>query len=199
MKILLVEDHPLFRHGFAAMLAEVRPTWSLFGATSSAEGQATLRAEPCIDLVLIDLQLPDLDGFETLAKMAEINPSVPRMIISGRHDVAAQARARRSGASGYINKADGPDVMLSLIEAVAAGGIGFASDVSGSDKTPSLSPRQVEVLSLLGQGCANKEIRYRLGIAERTVRMHMTELFGALGVHSRVQAILRARELGLIT
>jgi DNA-binding NarL/FixJ family response regulator len=198
MKLLLIEDHPLFRQGFAAMLAEARPGWVMSGAASSAEGQAMLASDPEIDLVLVDLQLPDLDGFETLVRLAQINPTVARMIISGRGDMAAQQRARQAGAGGFIVKSDGPEAIIAQIEAVAAGGTGFATPIDPDHARPTLTARQCEVLGLLGEGCANKEIRFRLGIAERTVRAHLTELFGALRVHSRVQAILRARALGLI-
>ena len=146
----------------------------------------------------MDLQLPDADGFETIGQMAIIAPAVPRMIISGREDAVAQAKAVRCGASGYLVKTASPETMIALIESVLAGGTGFAGALDAVAQSPSLSPRQMEVLALLSEGCANKEIRYRLGIAERTVRAHLTELFHALGAQSRVQALLRARQLGLI-
>ncbi len=88
----------------------------------------------------------------------------------------------------------GPETMIARIEAIAAGGEGWDA---GDGQAPILTERQRQVLALLCEGHGNKEIRHRLGIAERTVRAHLTELFGALGAHSRVQAVLRARTLGL--
>ena len=199
MKLLLIDDHPLFLEGFAVKLEQSRPKWGLRCVTTSAAGQASLAADPTIDMALIDLQLPDCDGFETLKLLAAISPIVPRIIVSGREDLAALRRARQSGASGFIFKSSQPDTMIRVIEAVAEGQSGFAhlADVQSSSE-PALSPRQIEVLNLLGEGCSNKEMRYRLGIAERTVRAHLTELFQLLGVHSRIQAILSARAIGLI-
>jgi DNA-binding NarL/FixJ family response regulator len=117
-------------------------------------------------------------------------------MISGRDDPATLHRVRRSGASGFIAKAADVDQALAALDAVLAGELAF--DGPGDEGAPpALTERQAEVLTLLCEGHGNKEIRYRLGIAERTVRAHMTELFQLLGANSRVQAILRARRLGL--
>jgi DNA-binding NarL/FixJ family response regulator len=199
MKLLLIDDHPLFLDGFSAKLAVVRPHWQLLCASSSAEGQAAFALDPTIDMVLIDLQLPDLDGFDTLARIALLNPVVPRVVISGREDSAAIQRARHAGASGFISKSTLPTVMIDVLEAIADGHSGFAHLAEAAPTVaPALTGRQIEVLNLLNKGCTNKEMRYRLGIAERTIRGHLTEVFQALGVHSRVQAILSARAAGLI-
>ena len=196
--LLLIDDHPLFVDGFSGMIREWRPDWRILTGPSSQTGCALLAESATIDLAIVDLQLPDADGFETIGQMAIIAPAVPRMIISGREDAVAQAKAARCGASGYLVKTASPETMIALIESVLAGGTGFAGALDVVAQSPSLSPRQMEVLALLSEGCANKEIRYRLGIAERTVRAHLTELFHALGAQSRVQALLRARQLGLI-
>ncbi len=194
MRLLLIDDHPLFVDGFATMIAAARPRWSFIAAHSSAAGCAALAG---IDLVLVDLELPDRDGFATIAKIAAIDPLLPRIVISGRADTGARLRARAAGASGFIVKTLAPDAMIAVIDDVAAGRDGFGGE-AGDAALPCLSPRQLDVLALLAEGHANKEIRFRLDIAERTVRAHLTELFAALGVSTRVNAILRAREIGLI-
>lgn len=197
ISLLIVDDHPLFSDGFATMLGLQRPGWRLIRAYNSAEGCEALRANPGLDLAVVDIELPDHDGFATIEAMAGINAAVPRVIISGREDAASRARARRSGASGFIIKRLPADRIVALIEQVLAGGSGFSEGVS-TEALPELSARQFEVLGLLAEGHGNKEIRYRLNIAERTVRAHLTDIFQALGVQTRVQAILRAREIGLI-
>ena len=195
MRLLLIDDHPLFVDGFATMIAAARPDWTFAAAHSSLAGCARIGER--FDLVLVDLELPDRDGFATIAAIAAIDPLLPRIVISGRADAASRMRARAAGASGFIVKSLPPAAMIAVINEVAAGRCGFDSAVSDS-AMPCLSPRQLDVLALLAEGHANKEIRFRLDIAERTVRAHLTELFSALGVNTRVNAILRAREIGLI-
>lgn len=195
VRLLLIDDHPLFVDGFATMIAAARPGWTFAAAYSSRDGCARLRDG--FDLILVDLELPDQDGFATIAAIATIDPLLPRIVISGRVDAGSRMRARAAGAGGFIVKSLPPEQMVALIEEVACGRCGFGGEVPET-AMPRLSPRQLDVLALLAEGHANKEIRFRLDIAERTVRAHLTELFAALGVNTRVHAILRAREIGLI-
>lgn len=197
-RLLLVDDHPLFVDGFAAMLWQFRPDWVLHLANTVATGKALIGGESSIELAIVDIQLPDGDGFSTVADMLRINPALSCIIISGREDAAAHRRAAACGASGFIGKTDTPEGIIQGIEQVLAGQRLFDQAVFPSSIPPMLSARQSEVLALLAQGHANKEIRYRLGIAERTVRAHLTDLFGLLGATSRVQAIVKARQMGLI-
>jgi two-component system, NarL family, nitrate/nitrite response regulator NarL len=127
---------------------------------------------------------------------------VPRLLISGREDQATLVRASRSGASGFVAKSWPVERLLKVIERVLAGGSGFdprtdAQPASGGIGQQ-LTLRQIEVLCLLAEGKSNKEIAHRLDIADRTVRAHLTELFQALGVASRVQAVLQAKQLGIV-
>ncbi|CAM3194667.1 Response regulator transcription factor [Sphingomonas antarctica] len=193
MRLLLVDDHPLFRQGFAAMIGEARPAWLCTAVGRGEDAEIAVLRER-FDIALIDLQLPGADGFQTLARIADAVPLLPCAIVSGRDDAAARERARVAGAKGYIAKASEPATMVERIEAIAAGGEGWDA---GHRDAPMLTERQRQVLALLCEGHGNREIRHRLCIAERTVRAHLTELFGALGAQSRVQAVLRARALGL--
>jgi len=197
-KVLLIDDHPLFVDGFAMMLRQSKPDWTLESTSTTAEALVLLRQGCDFDLIIVDVQLPEHDGFETLSLIAEFCPNAPRMMMSGREDSLAQVRARQAGARGFVIKASPPDTILATIDDILAGQPHFAQGRGAGDPVPPLSPRQTEVMELLAAGCANKEIRYRLSIAERTVRAHLTEIFNTLGVNSRVQAIIRARELGLI-
>lgn len=197
-KLLVIDDHPLFVDGFAMMMQHARPDWAVISAFHATEALTVMAAHTDFDLIIIDIQLPDHDGFETFAMIAALHPQAPRLIISGREDALAQLRAKQMGAKGFIVKSAPADEILRGIDSVMRGEACFSNAAADPDAVVRLTPRQIDVLGLLASGCANKEIRYRLNIAERTVRAHLTELFGILGVNSRVQAILRAREMGLI-
>lgn len=193
--ILVVDDHPLFRDGFAHMVRVLRPRWTLQFADSAAEALARLKSMPP-DLAIVDVGLPGDDGFTLIKAIAQVS-AVPQILISGRDDAAVRTRARACGARSFIAKTEDPDTITRTIDAVLRGGTVFDASTAGGG-IPSLTARQAEVLMLLAEGYGNKEIRHRLDIAERTVRAHLTELFQLLGAHSRMQAVLRARELGLI-
>lgn len=194
--ILLVDDHPLFRDGFAQMARALRPHWSLAYAASATEA-LSIMAQIAPDLAIIDIGLPGDDGFFLLKAISERAPSLPQVLISGRNDAAVRVRAQACGARAYIVKTMAPETIVSLLDAVIDGSIRFGNDEPAGD-VPTLTRRQAEILDLLAEGHGNKEIRHRLGIAERTVRAHLTELFQLLGAHSRTQALIRAREVGLI-
>jgi len=196
VELLIVDDHPLFVEGFAAMLHQSRPQWR---TSSAATGGEALRILACVlpDLVIIDVMLPDRDGFELLEELNARWPALPAMLVSGRDQVAMRQRARASRARGFVSKTTPAPAFVAHLETVLAGGTAF-DEVGHPDTIPILTNRQAEILDLLAQGHGNKEIRYRLGIAERTVRAHLTELFNLLGVHGRMPAVIRARELGLI-
>jgi DNA-binding NarL/FixJ family response regulator len=194
-RLLIVEDHPLFAEGFAHMARGLRPRWRLSAAASAEQAIAAFGAvRP--DIAIVDVMLPDVDGFELLRRFADLAPTLPVILISGREDLAVRVRARAMGAHGFIAKSEPPDAICAAIDAVLAGGTRFES--GAADEMPAITQRQAEILELLADGHGNKEIRHRLGIAERTVRAHITELFQLLGAHSRTQALLKARQMGLI-
>jgi DNA-binding NarL/FixJ family response regulator len=204
---LLVDDHPLFQDGFAAMLRHHRPDWApLISAVSAAQALEMLAGAPHPDLAIIDIQLPDMDGFTAARALAECAPLTSRVMISGREDGAARGprparrgplRSRACGASGFISKAWAPERIVAMLEAVLAGGVAFDPPDAGT-VAGALTARQLEVLTLLADGHSNKAIERRMNIAPRTVRAHLTEIFHLLEVDGRLQAILKARELGLV-
>lgn len=178
------------------MVRILRPTWTLSFADSAAAALASLKAATP-DLVIVDVGLPGDDGFSLLRSIASVLPGIPQILISGRDDVAVRLRARACGVRSFIAKTEPPETIAGTIDAVLAGGTVFETHSAGT-AFPVLTLRQTELLMLLAAGHGNKEIRHRLSIAERTVRAHLTELFHLLGAHSRMHAIVRARELGLI-
>ncbi|HZF95376.1 MAG TPA: response regulator transcription factor [Allosphingosinicella sp.] len=186
----------MFCEGLAHAARRLRPAWELLFANSAAEAHRIL-ASGEFDLAIVDVGLPETDGFSLLRLIAASHPELPQILISGRSDAAVRVRAKTCGARGFIAKSMSPDDIVESIEAVLRGEV--ASPPTRPEAgMPALSARQAEILELLSEGHGNKEIRHRLGIAERTVRAHLTELFLLLDAHSRTQALIRARELGLI-
>ena len=205
--ILLVDDHPLFHEGLASAFARLAPDLSIVSADSVQAGLELLRKSAPVELALIDLVLPNSDGLTALALYAEEFPHVPRLLISGKDDPVVVRRARDAGASGFLHKSMPLDRLLSALRRVLDGHAYFEPTADGSFEEPGprsgdphagLTLRQLEVLKLLGEGRSNKEISAALAIADRTVRAHLTELFRALGVSSRTQAILTAQRLGML-
>jgi len=168
----------------------------VFAHTASSARRALAGGD--LDLAIVDVGLPDADGFSLLRSIAVDFPDLPQVLISGRNDAAVRVRATTCGARGFIAKTMPPVAILESIEAVLGGGRAVEPPQRLGGGLPKLSTRQAEILDLLSEGHGNKEIRHRLGIAERTVRSHLTELFQLLDAHSRTQALIRARELGLI-
>ncbi len=196
LRLLLIDDHPLFVEGFQAMTSRLRPEWRVEIAGTGRD------ALDCVDthppgIVVLDVVLPDIDGFDLLQRIKKFRPALPVVLVSGRDHATMTMRARASLADGFIPKTTPPCDFIGLIERTLTGHGAWPSSLATGD-VPTLTPRQAEVLELLAAGNGNKEIRYRLGIAERTVRAHLTELFQVLGVHGRMPAVVRARELGLI-
>jgi DNA-binding NarL/FixJ family response regulator len=195
--ILVVDDHPLFQEGLAHMVRRMRPDWTLVFADGAAQALANLPGGQ-FDLAIIDIVLPDDDGFNLSRIIAARFPELPQILISGRSDAAVVVRARSCGVRGFIAKTMPPEAIAGAIGTVLDGGTAFDASRPCRNEIPGLTTRQAEILELLAEGHGNKEIRHRLGIAERTVRAHLTELFQLLEAHSRTQALIRARELGLI-
>lgn len=197
--LLLVDDHPLFHAGLASVLRGLRPGYRLLSAGDAVAGLDVICSRGDIDLVLMDIMLPGEDGFTAVERYAREAPTTPLVLISGREDAATLARAQRSGVSGFIAKSWPPSALIHVIDRVLEGGIAFEPPpAAGAGEPDALTLRQFEVLSLLAQGKSNKDIGRRLGIADRTVRAHLTEVFQAVGATSRIQAILNAQRLGLV-
>lgn len=197
-ELLVVDDHPLYREGVVAALRQQLPGVTVHCAADAQAGLQLLQEHPGIEAVLLDLHLPGLDGFGALALYAGAFPHVARLLISGQ-DVTAQTitRALAAGASGFIPKTLGAAEIEAALRKVLAGDLYVPAVDTEPAPVQGLSLRQLEVLSLLVSGQANKEIARELGIAERTVKAHITRIFEVLQVSSRVQAVVAAQRLGL--
>jgi two-component system nitrate/nitrite response regulator NarL len=201
---LIVDDHPLYREGMISALRARLVDLYVFGANSAEEGLDLLERHPEIDVVLIDVRLPGMDGFAALAVYSERFPTIARIVVSGDDDPALMRRAFGSGASGYIPKSLPVDEVALAIQRVLAGEMFVPPDTAALSTRASavgagaLTLRQVEALRLLGEGYTNKEIARALAITERTAKAHVAAIFEALEADNRTQAVLAAQRLGYL-
>jgi DNA-binding NarL/FixJ family response regulator len=201
MKILIVDDHPLFRAGFHAVLENSSLGATILSVAGLAEALDLLRRDPDIALVLLDVHLSGEDGFRALHVIGERYPTTACIMISGDEQDGIASRALKAGASGFIPKSFTAQQMLSAIQRVLRGDLFVPEKASLS--RPEIVPgaltlRQMEVIGMLGQGLSNKEIARALQVAERTVKAHVTAVFEALNVKNRTQAVIAAQRLGYL-
>ncbi|AYH45563.1 response regulator transcription factor [Azoarcus sp. DN11] len=198
-RILIVEDHALVREALAQTLARLEPGVECVEAKGSEDALAKLEANPDWDLAVIDLMLPDLNGFSLLGVLAKRFPDIPTIVVSALDDPASIRRAMKGGASGFVSKASSGDVLRDAVRCVLEGGV-YAPD-NGNDAAAKragapvserfgLTAGQTRVLELLAQGKTNREIADLLGLSEGTVKVHMSAIFRALNVSSRAQALI---------
>lgn len=197
-RILVVDDHPLYREGMVSALRARLPGLEVLGAGSAEEGLTVLEGNPETDLVLIDLRLPGMDGFDALAAYAARFPTVSRVLISGQEDAAIVRRAFDAGASGFIPKSMAVDEVAAAIRRVLDGGVFLPAQGEQPPRSGALTLRQLEALRLLGAGYTNKEIAKALDITERTAKAHVAAIFEVLGADNRTQAVVAAQRLGYL-
>jgi len=202
MKILIVDDHPLFRAGFHAVLEQGALDAAVLSVASVPEALQILQRDPEVALVLLDVHLKGDDGFGALRIIGEQFPTTACIMISGDEQEGIAARAVTAGASGFIPKSFTADEMVAAIRQVLAGDIfvpaNTAAQTPGAPDPAALTLRQLEVITMLGRGCSNKEIARALDVAERTVKAHVSAVFEALNVRNRTQAVLVAQRRGFL-
>ena len=219
MKILLADDHELIRAGLRSELATLAPTVDFIEAWDAESLRRMFEQNRDLDLALVDLTMPGMQGARSIAALRTEYPIVPLIVVSGV-DAASEVQAvLRAGAAGYIPKSGIAQVMLQAIKLVLAGGqylppqlmhmlddtapdrsdaiavASVASDGRETSRLELLSPRQKEVFALLAKGLSNKMIARELDITEGTVKSHVATIFDVLHVHNRVSAVAEARLL----
>jgi DNA-binding NarL/FixJ family response regulator len=214
MKILVVDDHPLMREAVQSVTARLESGATVLAAVDSERGFAVAAAEPDLDLVLLDLNIPGLAGIPGLKAWRRRCPDVPVVVLSSADDRTTVLAAIAAGAAGFIPKSSPNEVLLGALRLVLAGGKYLPPEVlapaagpgaktarsagtTHSLETLGLTDRQAQVLKLLAAGKSNKLICRELDLAERTVKAHISAVFRALGVTTRTQAALAAARLGL--
>ncbi len=200
MKILIVDDHPLFRAGFHAVLEQSDLDAGVLSVSSVPEALQALQTDGDIGLVLLDIHLKGEDGFNALKVIGERFPTTACIMISGDDQQAVATRAVASGASGFIPKSFTADEMIASIRKVLAGEVFVpeTTNLTATEQPTGLTLRQLEVISMLGRGFSNKEIARALDVAERTVKAHVSAVFEALNVRNRTQAVLVAQKRGFL-
>ncbi|HEV7277051.1 MAG TPA: response regulator transcription factor [Devosiaceae bacterium] len=203
-RIIIVDDHPLFRAALRQTLAGGDPSISVEEAGDLDGLSAALAADRDCDLVLLDLNMPGVRGFSGLLLLRAQYPDVPVMIISAVEDSTIVRRAFELGAAGYLHKSVGPPEIRRAIETVLAGEmfVPEAVDLTGEDantalmqRLATLTPQQVRVLMMLSDGLMNKQIAYELSISEATVKAHVSAILQKLDVDSRTQAVIAASRI----
>jgi DNA-binding NarL/FixJ family response regulator len=211
MKVLLIDDHALIREAMRGVIAELQPDAAVLEAATCAHGMSLMQQHPDLTLVMLDLGLPDRDGFEVLEELREHYPAVSVVMLSAMNDRDNVVRALDKGALGFIPKSGSREVLVNALRLILAGGIYIPPEIlidnSESKSAPmppadrrspaalGLTPRQVEVLALIMQGKSNKLICRALHLAEPTVKNHVSAIFKALGVANRTEAALAAAGL----
>lgn len=210
MRLLIADDHPLFRTALCRALVGLEPGVDLLEAADCNEVLALVGSEPDLELVLLDIAMPGLDGqgWEVLETLRTRHPEVPVVMLSASEAPADVNRALEQGALGFIPKSTPTEHLLHALRLVLAGGtyapahlLGTPSPApeAGADAGAApLTPRQREVLGLLAQGHSNREIGSQLDLSPETVKVHVRSLYRTLGVQNRTQAVQEAGRRGLL-
>jgi DNA-binding NarL/FixJ family response regulator len=198
IRVLLVDDHELFRAGLANLLALQRGVVVVGEAASGAEGVALWKSErPHVGLV--DLMMEGIDGVETVRRIRAIQPDALLVMLTSSESTVDAARSFRAGAAGYVTKHSSPREIIDVIRRVCAGETHMQHGVRQVAAGPKLlSDREIDVLRLMRQGLGNAEIGRELGIVERTVKCHVTAILAKLGAHDRAGAVARGFDLGIL-
>ncbi len=205
-RILVADDHPMFRDAMCLVIVRIFPEANIVEAGTLAAATAELEREARTDLVLLDLNMPGMQGFAGLIYLCAQFPGVPIAIISANEEPPVIRCAIRAGASGYIPKSVPLEVMCAALHTLLDGKVWVPAGVNtGAHAAPDdedatariarLTPQQTRVLMMLSDGMINKQIAYELGVSEGTVKAHVSAILQKLGVISRTQAVILARQL----
>ena len=204
--IALADDHPIVRAALRAALASLGSDTRFLEASDAASTLAMVRSEPDIDLLLMDLHMPGVEGTATVRAIRERVPQLPVAVVSADEDATMVAELLRLGVCGFIPKSDSANVIVSAVRLILAGGTYVPPRLvnaarrdlptaasGGDDDRLGLTGRQFDVLRLLGQGMSNKLIARELGITEGTVKAHLLAVFRVLNVRNRTAAAMAAQ------
>ena len=214
MKILVVDDHVLIREALRGVLKELKEDAAILEAPDSRQAMQRIAENPDLELVLLDLNLPDRSGFDVLAELRERHPAITVVVLSAHQDRESVAKALDLGALGFIPKSSPRDIMLSAFHLIFCGGVYIPPEILGRPQAApapvpatsarplsaaelGLTERQMDVLALMMQGKSNKAICRALDVAEPTVKNHVTAILKTLKATNRTEAVIAAGALGL--
>jgi DNA-binding NarL/FixJ family response regulator len=209
-RILIADDHALFRNGLRALFASV-PDLEVVGEAATGEEAITQATDLQPDVVLMDIQMPSVNGIEATRRILHASPHIGVIVVTMFEDDDSVFAAMRAGARGYVLKGADQEEILKVIRAVANGEAFFGPKIARqimnffsapkpttpAEAFPELTNREREILDLVAQGSSNTEIATHLYLSQKTVRNHISNIFTKLQVADRAQAIVQAREAGL--
>jgi DNA-binding NarL/FixJ family response regulator len=210
IRVLIADDHAVFRWGLRTLLGS-EPDMEVVGEAAGGKEVLERAAELRPDVILMDIQMPQLNGIEATRRILEANPHVGVVVLTMFEDDESVFSAMRAGARGYVLKGAPPSEILKVVRAVGDGEAHFGPEiakrlmdffsapkpVSLEEAFPELTSREVEILNLIAQGHSNAKIAARLFVSPKTVANHLSHIFTKLQVADRAHAIIRAREAGL--
>jgi DNA-binding NarL/FixJ family response regulator len=202
IKTLLVDDHPVVRVGLSSVLS-MQPSIEVVGTARSGEEALTILHRCHVDIVLLDIRMPGMNGIETLVAVQELD-SPPAVVMLSNFELDEEIyRAVKAGAKGYVPKDAPCEDIIKAVHQVAAGLTFFpqriAERLDERELKSPISPREIEVLELLAKGLTNKEIAEILEISQFTVRNHLTHITEKFEAHGRTEAVTIAMQLGVLT
>lgn len=204
--VLIVDDHTLVRDGLRSILQQNYPEARILEAADFCEALGALGKHPEIDLVLLDLNIPDASRLSALSQLRGDFPTTPVVMVSGEYDRVTVEDALAAGAAGFIPKSLKRDAIVSALDQVLAGEIFVPGEFADNpqteedarirDRIETLTPQQRVVLGLLVEGRVNKQIAYDLGVSMTTVKAHVSAVLQKLNVYNRTQAVIHANKVG---
>lgn len=202
MKALIADDHPMVRDALSRTLRSVEPGIEILEAADAPGAQALLQ-QHAVSLLLVDLQMPGMDGVAGVRRLRALFPTVPLVVVSADQEPITVRAAFAAGAAAYLPKSEPPEVLQQALRLVLAGGTYTPALVladpgasAGRPDLQALTPRQRDVLRGLSRGLPNKLIARELNLSEGTVKIHIAAVLRALRARNRTEAVVLARELG---
>ncbi len=209
IRVLIVDDHAIVRDGLRLILETAEDIHVVGSASDGGEALAKM-ADLTPDVMLLDLRMPDVDGLTVLRRLAEQQAQVRVVVLTTYNEPELMVEALQTGAVGYLLKDSDRETLFGAIRAAGRGESLLQPEILSqvmnqlqnppqpSDDADPLTPRELEVLSAVAHGERNKEIAFRLGITERTVKAHLTHIYTKLSVDSRASAVAKAIQMNLI-
>jgi DNA-binding NarL/FixJ family response regulator len=207
-RILIIDDHPLFREALQSAIMRILPKTEIYEAPNFPEALKAIRAIGRIHLVLLDLYMPDMRGFEGLLTLRTLYPTLPVAVISGQEDPRFVREALNYGAAGFIPKSYSKEQIAAALSDILDGNVFAPANTDRVVLSPeeqekialarqlmSLTRQQLVVLKMMREGKLNKQIAYEIGLSETTIKSHVSEILRKLNVISRTQAVLKLTKI----
>ena len=209
MKVLIADDHALFRDSLSRQMEQINPECIILQASNFNQALKFVESDNKIALVVMDLDMPDMNWQEALKELKAKVPHAKFVVVSGSEDNTTIRKTLEMGVSGYISKRSNPEVLNNALRLILEGGTYLPPSVlqptagtmvqdSQYRTGKTLTHRQNQVLGLVAQGLSNKQIAYEMGVSEATVKLHINALLRSVGATNRTQAVIMAQKMGII-